>query len=485
MAKLNGEQVLARIKEALDHHRPFSLIRIGDGENVIMAQKSVWSLKEVLRTPWAKRANNPVRTRSARLGHKEKGVTLPNLKLRNQMVRSVRKADIVGILPIKDKIKAPKRVRRPLTNKIFRYYKLKPRFTCDAFINREFASKQEFWEMLRGKRILLITEHAQKLKEVLQSDPYNMVIAGTIIFTHFKQMSRTLKTVKGMKDQFDVALISCGVNAVVLAPEVARLTGKVAIDFGKGPKVIFNKPATAAEKSSVSIINKLGNLKDRIIASCPDYTPGMVSIVIPAHKGLKYLKECIASISRHTPNKLEYLLVDNESLDGTLEYFKTIPNATVIANKVFNEWAEGYHQSFLAAKGEYIVLLSNDAIVTKNWLSRMLWWLHEDSTIGMVGVRTNCGSNHQALKQLSYKTMEEMNDFAEQWSEKHSRQGYKAEMLSDVCLMFHRNLIERIGRFDNRYSLFSGDAHDFSARTMNSGKKLWVANDVFIHRHTI
>lgn len=403
MAKLNGEQVLARIKEALDHHRPFSLIRIGDGENVIMAQKSVWSLKEVLRTPWAKRANNPVRTRSARLGHKEKGVTLPNLKLRNQMVRSVRKADIVGILPIKDKIKAPKRVRRPLTNKIFLYYKLKPRLTCDAFINREFASKQEFWEVLRGKRILLITEHAKKLKEVLQSDPYNMAIAGTIIFTHFKQISRTLKTVKGMKDKFDIALISCGVNAVVLAPEVARITGKVAIDFGKGPKVIFNKPATAA----------------------PDYTPGMVSIVIPAHKGLKYLKECIASISRHTPNKLEYLLVDNESLDGTLEYFKTIPNATVIANKVFNEWAEGYNQSFLAAKGEHIVLLSNDAIVTKDWLSRMLWWLHEDSTIGMVGVRTNYGSNHQALKQLPYKTTEEMNDFAAQWSEKHSRQGYK------------------------------------------------------------
>lgn len=484
MAKLNSEQVLARIKEALDHQRPFSLIRIGDGENVIMAQKSVWSLKEVLRTPWAKRANNPVRTRSARLGHKEKGVTLPNLKLRNQMVRSVRKADIVGILPIKDKIKAPKRVRRPLTNKIFRFYKLKPRFTCDAFINREFASRQEFWEVLRGKRILLVTEHAKKLKEVLQSDPYHMVIAGTITFTHFKQMGRTLKIVKGMKDQFDIALISCGVNAVVLAPEVARLTGKVAIDFGKGPKVIFNKPTTEVRKTDVSIINRLGNL-NHILASYPEYTPGMVSIVIPGHKGLKYLKECIASINRHTPHKLEYLLVDNESLDGTLEYFKTIPNATVIANKVFNEWAEGYNQSFLAAKGEYIVLLCIDAIVTKDWLSRMLWWLQEDSSIGMVGVRTNYGSNHQALEQLPYKTMEEMNDFAEQWSEKHSRQGYKAEMLSEGCLMFHRNLIEKVGRFDNWYSLFNGDAHDFSVRTMNSGKKLWVANDVFIHRHTI
>lgn len=383
MPKLNGDQVLARIKEALDDRRPFSLVRIGDGENVIMAQKSVWSLKAVLKTPWAKRANHPVRTRSARLGHKEKGVTLPNLKLRNLMVQSVRKADIVGILPVKDKIKAPKRVRRPLTNKIFRYYKLKPRFICDAFINREFASKQEFWEVLRNKRVLLITEHAKKLKEVLQSDPYKLEISGTFIFTHFKQISRTLKQVAAMKDKFDIALISCGVNAVVLAPEVARLTGKVAIDFGKGPKVVFNKKTNSAQKAKDSLIHKVENLKDAK-ASHPDYTPGLVSIVIPAQNGLKSLKECLASIKQHSPKKMEYLLVDNGSLDGTVEYFKSIPNATVITNKVFNDWEEGYQQSLLAAKGEYIILLRSDTVLTEDWLNRILPRLQEDPTTRIV-----------------------------------------------------------------------------------------------------
>lgn len=383
MTKLNGDQVLARIKEALYYRRPFSLVRIGDGENVIMAQKSVWSLKAVLKTPWARRANHPVRTRSARLGHKEKGVTLPNLKLRNLMVRSVRKADIVGILPVKDKIKAPKRVRRPLTNKIFRYYKLKPRFTCDAFINREFASRHEFWEVLRNKRVLLITEHAKRLKDVLQSDPYKLDISGTFLFTHFKQISRTLKQVTAMKDKFDIALISCGVNAVVLAPEVARLTGKVAIDFGKGPKVVFNKKTNSAQKTKDSLIHKAENLKDAR-ASHSDYTPGLVSIVIPAQNGLKSIKECLASIKQNSTKKIEYLLVDNGSLDGTVEYFKSIPNATVITNKVFNDWEEGYQQSLLAAKGEYIILLRSDTVLTKEWLTRMLPRLQEDPTTRIV-----------------------------------------------------------------------------------------------------
>ncbi|MNG16788.1 hypothetical protein D3C84_1007280 [compost metagenome] len=38
-----------------------------------------------------------------------------------------------------------------------------------------------------------------------------------------------------MRRRYDIALLSCGVNAVVLAPRMANEIGKVAIDFGKGP----------------------------------------------------------------------------------------------------------------------------------------------------------------------------------------------------------------------------------------------------------
>jgi len=231
VTNLKWKQVVSRIKHALDNHQPFSMVRIGDGENIVLAQKSVWDIKTVLREPWAKKANRG-----------EKGVRLPNLKVRNQMIRSIKKANIVGILPPGDnRTYAPKRLKRPLTNKIFRFYKLRPRYTCDAVVNRFLAGREEFWGVLRGKRVLIITEQAVKLKQALAKDPYRMDIAGTIVFSDYKQMNKALKRVNAMKDKFDVALISCGVNSVVLAPEIARLTGKVAIDFGKGHHVVFKK----------------------------------------------------------------------------------------------------------------------------------------------------------------------------------------------------------------------------------------------------
>ncbi|WP_419874300.1 GT-D fold domain-containing glycosyltransferase [Candidatus Pristimantibacillus sp. PTI5] len=231
VANLKWKQVLRSIKHALDNHQPFSMVRIGDGENIVMAQKSVWSTRKVLKELWAKKANRG-----------KKGVRLPNLKLRNEMVRSIKKANIVGILVPGDKRTfAPKRVKRPLTNKIFRYYKLKPRYTCDAVVNRFLAGRKEFWDVLRGRRVLIITREAERLKKILQKEPYRMNIAGTIVFSDYKQMSSALKQVEAMKDKFDIALLSCGVNSVVLAPEIARLTRKVAMDFGKGHLVVFKK----------------------------------------------------------------------------------------------------------------------------------------------------------------------------------------------------------------------------------------------------
>lgn len=220
--------VVKRIQYALKHKRAFSLVRIGDGENIVLAQKTVWPLKKVLREPWAIRSNRG-----------NKGVVLPNLTIRNQIVRSIRKATIVGVLPYNDRmIKAPPNVKRKLTDQIFKYYKLQPKLTCHACVNRIMVRKLSFFRMLRGKRILIINRRPRHIKSMLERRPYRLHIAAAIPFSYYSQMNRTLRKVVSLQNSFDIALISCGVNAVILAPKIAELTGKVAIDFGKAPKLL-------------------------------------------------------------------------------------------------------------------------------------------------------------------------------------------------------------------------------------------------------
>ncbi|PJN60225.1 GT-D fold domain-containing glycosyltransferase [Paenibacillus sp. FSL H7-0940] len=226
---LEMEGVLDQLEAALREHRPLSLVRVGDGENIVMSQETVWPTEQVLQERWAKKAN---------LG--QKGLRLPNPKLRDEVAASLQRADIVGILPRGDStINAPDYLKRPLTDMVFAHFGISPPMTCHACVNRELAQNPRFWQMLAGKRVLLVTREIEALRVMLERDPYNLNIVTALPFDSYDQMDETLHWIQNNQHTFDVALFSCGVNAVILAERTAALAGKVAIDFGKANNIIL------------------------------------------------------------------------------------------------------------------------------------------------------------------------------------------------------------------------------------------------------
>lgn len=226
---LEMEGVLDQLEAALLEHRPLSLVRVGDGENIVMSQETVWPTEQVLQERWAKKAN---------LG--QKGLRLPNPKLRDEVAASLQRADIVGILPRGDStINAPDYLKRPLTDMVFAHFGISPPMTCHACVNRELAQNPRFWQMLASKRVLLVTREIEALRAMLEREPYNLNIVTALPFDSYDQMDETLHWIQNNQHTFDVALFSCGVNAVILAERTAALAGKVAIDFGKANNIIL------------------------------------------------------------------------------------------------------------------------------------------------------------------------------------------------------------------------------------------------------
>lgn len=224
--RLRSSEVLERIKYALRNKEPFSLVRVGDGENIVLAQNTVMTLQQVLMTKWGTLAN---RSRSL------KGLTLPNLKMRDLMVDAIRKASVVGVLDYDDDvILADPGFKRSLTDKVFGYFDLQPRYTCNALFCRYVVKDPGFWEMLRDYKVAIVTRDPDELAELLKVKPYRQQIAGKVSFSHYDQLESVMEELKENSDYFDVALIACGVNAVVLAQRVADELGKVGIDIGKG-----------------------------------------------------------------------------------------------------------------------------------------------------------------------------------------------------------------------------------------------------------
>ncbi|HHZ20046.1 MAG TPA: hypothetical protein GX391_06010 [Firmicutes bacterium] len=275
-ALLSEIEVLKRIKHALVAKRPFSLVRIGDGENIVMGQYTLLPEDKFMNTYWVRQ----------NFGRMAKGVTLPNTKLRDQLVWGVRNADIVGICKkYGDEVRAPEEFKRPLTDKIFDHYRLKPAQLCHVFVNRKMVSHGLFWEILHKHRVLLISKWAHEFRQLVLRE-YSQLrpkIVGAIDFHDFHQIPLVLK--EAGKYNFDLALVSAGVNAVVLAPRLAKRTGKVVIDFGKvmmffltsDPRIAPWKPPVAPQNTQAQQVEN----REKPVLGDPFNPPGAPGVYRP------------------------------------------------------------------------------------------------------------------------------------------------------------------------------------------------------------
>lgn len=221
---LSTLEVIDEIGKALDKKKPLSVVRIGDGENITLSQYKVWPIRKTLSTRWARLSRSTNR----------KGVTLPNVRLRDQLITAIQKADIVGIPYYNDnEILAEQQYLRPLTNACFRRFDIHPKKCCHTFVNRHMVEHQQFWELLKGKKAVVISRWADDFKSLVGRayDDFDIDIIKTISINRYEQIPKVLLKMKSV--DCDIVFISAGVNAVILAQKLAEEQGRIAIDFGK------------------------------------------------------------------------------------------------------------------------------------------------------------------------------------------------------------------------------------------------------------
>jgi glycosyltransferase involved in cell wall biosynthesis len=104
--------------------------------------------------------------------------------------------------------------------------------------------------------------------------------------------------------------------------------------------------------------------------------PGLTSIIIPCWNQLEFTRQCIVALKNHTRPPWELIVIDNGSTDGTGAYLIGAQDAaavpvTVIANTTNRGFPAAINQGLQQARGEYLVLLNNDVVVTDAWLDQL------------------------------------------------------------------------------------------------------------------
>ncbi|MCX6135379.1 MAG: glycosyltransferase [Ignavibacteriales bacterium] len=208
------------------------------------------------------------------------------------------------------------------------------------------------------------------------------------------------------------------------------------------------------------------------------------SIIIIAYNGLSHIKLCVESILKNTPLPIEIIVVDNARNDGTSEYLQTLPGIVLVKNPENIGYSPARAQAMSIARGKYLVSLDDDTIVTDGWLGRLIAHAERDSTLGIIGPRTNYASGPQCVPDARYEALESLEAYAHRHAAARAGELLPAQRLVGFCMFITRTVVDRIGCIDYAFGkLFGFDDDDYSLRAQLAGFRLAIADDVFIH-HT-
>lgn len=116
-----------------------------------------------------------------------------------------------------------------------------------------------------------------------------------------------------------------------------------------------------------------------------------VFVLVLNYDGKTHLEYCLPSLLATDYGNFEVVLLDNASVDGSVEFAKThFPEITIMENEANLGWSAGNNVGIRYAldhDADYIVLQNNDTKVDPHWLRGAVQVCESNPRIGLVGFR--------------------------------------------------------------------------------------------------
>jgi GT2 family glycosyltransferase len=219
------------------------------------------------------------------------------------------------------------------------------------------------------------------------------------------------------------------------------------------------------------------------VASAPR-AGALTSVVIVSYQALERTRRCLEALraAREPAHPIEILAVDNGSTDGSAEFLATQPDVVLIRHEQNLGAPRARNLALPHARGEWIAFLDNDAVVTPGWLSRLRWHADADPRVGCVCPVSDRAAHGQQIPYEGGGDLAALAAFADQRAGVYRRRARYGLLFTSFCVLVRREVLERIGGFDPRFSPWGFEDDDFSLRARLAGFRTRIALDVFV-RH--
>jgi len=211
----------------------------------------------------------------------------------------------------------------------------------------------------------------------------------------------------------------------------------------------------------------------------------LVSIIIVNWNGREILRKCLNSIRENTtyPN-YKVVVVDNGSTDGSVEMIKKeFPYVKLIQNKENLGVAKATNQGIKKIESDYYFLLNNDTEVTRKWLNEFIAISESDSKIGIVGCKlVSPDGRVQHVGQISFR-VDIRGRRISNYLQKKTNELREVDSVTGAAFLIKREVIDKIGLFDEGFSPFYYEETDFCVRARRGGFKIMYDPRAIIIHH--
>jgi len=214
----------------------------------------------------------------------------------------------------------------------------------------------------------------------------------------------------------------------------------------------------------------------------------LVSIIVLNWNGKKYLEACFCSLEKQTYPNLEIILVDNASIDGSVDSMRSrFSKVKIIENNANLGFGGGNNVGIKASKGKYIMVINNDTEVDANCVEELVKVMERDDNIGSCATKILAYYNRDIIDVAGLIIYSDGSARGRGRLEKVKDNYVRQEEIffgSDCAALYRREMLDEIGLYDEDFFAHH-DETDLGMRAHWKGWKcIYVPSAVVYHMYS-
>lgn len=201
-----------------------------------------------------------------------------------------------------------------------------------------------------------------------------------------------------------------------------------------------------------------------------------VLVLFTCHNRLAKTQRCIESLTSDTSIKWKFIIVDDNSTDGTKEYLKTKSFVNYISGNGNLFYSKGMRVAIASAKEflskeqyDYVLLVNDDVDFFPNSITQLINYLDGENAV-MVGVTSDDNGNMTyggIIKASKWKPK-----FIHVMSDKNK---IMCDTLNANCVLIPQKLFMLLDNIDDKYWHTFGD-YDYGFNVIKQGFVIYTSN---------